>query len=244
MPKLPKCEIPNRKQWRNIRDDAGGKKGLSKVSIGDALDTFHSALAKASNSDDLAPLKKALTALGTAYKTYTTDVKKLGGHDALLKKVKVITDDIDTFSSALENMDANATNASEAAEKLLKEKITAITDSANDIWLETEKYIERLTAQGNKYLHGVPAGVVPVLAKQLKEAGTKMISHKEHLKTMEKDLVSVMGKLKRDGEGAVVEKLNDDLGKLKKGLNNTNDRVNFCTAKVKEVGTYLKNVIK
>ena len=244
MPKLPECKIPDRKQWRKIRDDAGGKKGLSKVSIGDVLDTFHSALAKASNSDDLAPLKKALTAVGTAYKTYTTDVKKLGGHEALLKKVKVITDDIETFASSLENLVVNASNASEAAEKLLKNKITELTESTDEIGMEVEKYIFALTAQGDKYLHGVPALEAPALVNQIKDVGTKMISHKESLKNMEKALMALFLEFKQNGHENLIKKNNAALGDLKKDLNSANDRVNFCTAKLKELGTYLKNIIK
>lgn len=64
--------IPTRKEWRKIRDDAGGKEGESKkVSVGKALDTYHKAAEKASGDD----LLKALQTLEKSLNTYYSEVK-------------------------------------------------------------------------------------------------------------------------------------------------------------------------
>lgn len=50
--------IPTRKEWRKIRDDAGGKEGESKkVSVGKTLDTYHKAAEKAIGDEMLKPLQ-------------------------------------------------------------------------------------------------------------------------------------------------------------------------------------------
>jgi hypothetical protein len=50
--------VPTRKEWRKLRDDAGGTEGESKkVSVGKALDKYHAAAAKYSGDDLMKPLQ-------------------------------------------------------------------------------------------------------------------------------------------------------------------------------------------
>lgn len=80
--------IPTRKEWRKIRDDAGGKEGESKkVSVGKALDTFHKVAEKSAGDDVL----KALQALEKSLNTYYSEIKSSNP-----KLAKAVTDKLIT----------------------------------------------------------------------------------------------------------------------------------------------------
>lgn len=76
--------VPTRKEWRKLRDAAGGKEGESnKVSVGKALDKYHAAAAKYSGDDLMKPLQD----LEKDLKTYCEAVK-----DSNSKLKKVVED--------------------------------------------------------------------------------------------------------------------------------------------------------
>ena len=42
---FPDCHVPTHADWKTLRQNNGGKPGLSKVNMGKALDAFHKAVA-------------------------------------------------------------------------------------------------------------------------------------------------------------------------------------------------------
>lgn len=78
--------IPTRKEWRKIRDDAGGKEGESKkVSVGKSLDAYHKAAEKLAGDD----LLKALQTLEKNLNTYYSEIKSDNA-----KLAKAVKDDL------------------------------------------------------------------------------------------------------------------------------------------------------
>jgi DNA repair exonuclease SbcCD ATPase subunit len=74
--KLPTNTLPTRKLWTTLRDNAGGKSGMSKADVGPGLDAFHKAYETAQKKNDLGPLTKEITALTKTITTYINEVKK------------------------------------------------------------------------------------------------------------------------------------------------------------------------
>src|SRR5262245_14943467 len=81
--------IPTRKEWQKTRDAAGGKAGeAEKVSVGDALDDYHKAAAKADMLDSIRPLN----ILEKELKAYQAEVTKTNSKLAKAVESKVLAE--------------------------------------------------------------------------------------------------------------------------------------------------------
>jgi hypothetical protein len=81
--------IPTRKEWRTLRDKAGGKEGeTKKVSVGKSLDAYHKSAEKFSGED----LYKPLQELEKAMNTYMSEVKDENDKLAKVVKTKIIAE--------------------------------------------------------------------------------------------------------------------------------------------------------
>lgn len=102
---FPKCEVFTRKQWTTARDNAKGKDGLSKQSMGKALDAFHAAIAKAEKKDKVEDADEAIEVLAKVAKSYLADVRKVGGYEALEKVVNSgVVGALERYKAALTNL--------------------------------------------------------------------------------------------------------------------------------------------
>jgi hypothetical protein len=73
---MPVNTLPTRKLWKTLRDNAGGKSGMSKAEVGPGLDDFHKAYEVAQKKGDFGALNKEIAALTKTISTYITEVKK------------------------------------------------------------------------------------------------------------------------------------------------------------------------
>jgi len=117
--KMPAHKIPARKEWRTLRDKAGGKKGLSKkANVGPSLDKFHKVYAACVKKEALGDLPKALNALDKEVKTYITDVTK--------DHKKVATAATTKLKKPIDDLSKKMAAAAQAEHKKLNAQVTKI----------------------------------------------------------------------------------------------------------------------
>lgn len=99
--KLPVHNVPTRTEWKKMRDNKGGKSGLSKVEVGPGLDDFHTAYKNAEKSGKADTLNKEITSLIKKMKTYIADVKDKYKDVATVAKTKIL-DELQSLEAAIE----------------------------------------------------------------------------------------------------------------------------------------------
>lgn len=133
--KAPGCTVINRTTWKGKRNDEGGEKGLAKVALGPALDTFHTAVGKAGGDSDL--LRAAISALDKVVKSYVEEVKpknKDNKYTALLALVKTeIQDKLEAYSKAVTEAVNKATEAQKVAEQNYKSLLQSYANAVKEL---------------------------------------------------------------------------------------------------------------
>lgn len=208
---LPSQEmVPNRKLWKTLRDNAGGKSGMSKAEVGPALDDFHKAYETAKKKDDLGPLNKAITALGKTIATYIAEVKKTDPKVAKVAEER-IKDQLDRFKLVM-------LNTAKAGTRELNDQVAKLDDI-----ISTNKEADQVL----KAIGQISAGISKIRENFKKSPGSKaeLLKTAQGLQKKALEYEEVANKLQSDFQTDVASVDPAIAESRQKQLNETRDNI-------------------
>jgi hypothetical protein len=238
--KMPENKVPTRKQWRTLRDKAGGKKGMAKVSIGKSLDNFHAAAGKVKTPDDIAAVSKAMTALKKDLKAYFDEISKDKSNDKLAKVVKTdVIAPLETFSRSLSSEAAAGAREINAVENNIRNVTAMVIKEGDTILKELQGMNKELSGIQKKYNDSVPEEDKKVLVKFIKGAGTRADGCLKGAKALDTELNDLVARHARDHR-PIIDKHNSTLGKAKKITTDAQKEAQRANANIKVVVELIK----
>ncbi len=237
---LPECRVPSRAAWEKIRSTAGGKSGLSKVSMGKNLDAFHAAAIKASNTGDLAPLNIAIGTLNTKAHAYLEDIRKLKKYPKL--ETAVTQDIIGKLSAFVKGMEQAARDAGAEINRVeheIRNRIDMVKRTTTECNNRVNPMLEAFEEMVEKYKFGVPRGEHDAVAQKVNTWGAALNTYKKAINELDESLVEVVSQNIKDHR-PIVDKLNTELGQAKGQIKKCLDGIKLGLGRTIEIGEYLK----
>jgi len=237
---MPVDKVPISKQWQTLRDKSGGKKGLSKVSIGKSLDAFHDAVEKTARSNDIALVTKTMAALKKDLMAYVAQVSKKKEYNELSSTVKrEMLSPLDKYRKAMEDMSKAGMKEIAVVEREVKmviDESNKVSDKANK---ELKGLNKELSVMTRKYSDGVKPDELKKLGSFLKDAAKVAMKWTNGAKSLDKSLLQLIKDHARDHR-PVIDKFNSDLGKAKKSVKEMADESKRAQNYIKLIAGYAK----
>lgn len=226
---IPANNVPKRAAWQKLRDKSGGKKGLSKVSIGKLLDAFHGAVAKASSKDDLTSLNKSISALDNGLNSYIASLSKdKQKYNELISTVRrELKSPLDKFVKALEQKGASESKKLNDAKKRVYDDIKAaaglVDKECKKAMSETEaiyKRVKDMQVAIKEEIIGVTQK--PTILKYVAASAKKLDVNVDKAKALDKILNDKVHEHARDYKD-VIKSQDSALGKCKGSVKELKD---------------------
>lgn len=234
--KVPKHTIPARKDWRKIRNDAGGKSGMvKKANVGKALDNFHKAYTKAAKKEDPVALVKEVTALSIVVQLYITEVGKTSKPVATAAKSK-LKKPIDKFASDLTSMSKAQDKELNKQVKMLDVALFGVEQTAKQLKKLNDKIVDPLGTFEEKYRRSMPDKDKPKVLKIAQKLQKQAVTLFEDAQDMQTDFERAMGAVDpaiRDSRSSKVKTAYDTIRNARNLSISTLGRANDMVDKAK-----------
>jgi len=221
--KIPAHKIPTRKEWRKIRDAAGGKSGMTKAKLGPTLDKFHKEYAKAQKKGEPADLVKSLNELQKEIDAYikgvTSQSKPVAA--AATKQIKKPTEDLVKKLTALVTAQHKALNEQSAR---LNNMFSMVEKGSKQIIKEAEKYDKILDPLATKFRRGVPEESKATLKQALEKIRKPVMgvfTASQDLNKERQDVITSADKPIQDAHKKEIKKSQDQVRDAMNAANST-----------------------